>query len=39
LASSSGASTSSRRQNGDGLMRKMAKMSATAVSAFSPPES
>ena len=38
FASSSGASTSSRRQNGVGLIRKMAKMSETAVKAFSPPE-
>ena len=33
FASSSGASTSSRRQKGEGLMRKMAKISASAVSA------
>src|SRR5207302_877805 len=39
LASSSGASTSSRTQIGAGLVRKMAKISATAVSACSPPDS
>ena len=39
LASSSGASTSSSMQNGDGLTRKMANSSDTAVSAFSPPDS
>ena len=39
FASSSGASTSSSRQNGLGLIRKIAKISDTAVSAFSPPDS
>jgi hypothetical protein len=39
LASSSGASTSSSRQNGLGLIRKIAKIRLTAVSAFSPPDS
>ncbi len=39
LASSSGASTSSRMQNGAGLSWKIANTSATAVIAFSPPES
>ena len=38
LASSSGASTSSSRQNGAGLRPKMANTSDTAVSAFSPPD-
>ena len=38
LASSSGASISSSRQNGLGLYLKIANMSAIAVSAFSPPE-
>ena len=39
LASSSGASTSSSTQIGDGLVRNTAKISASAVSACSPPES
>ena len=39
LASSSGASTSSRMQKGDGLYWKIANSSEIAVSAFSPPES
>src|SRR5262249_25054188 len=39
LESSSGASTSSSRQNGAGLSWNMAKTSEIAVSAFSPPES
>jgi hypothetical protein len=39
LASSSGASTSSRTQSGAGLQRKTAKMRLSAVSACSPPES
>src|SRR5690606_2515144 len=39
LASSSGASTSSSRQNGAGLRRKIANTRATAVIAFSPPDS
>ena len=39
LASSSGASTSSSTQKGDGLTRKMANSSDTAVIAFSPPDS
>ena len=39
LASSSGASTSSSRQNGAGFSWKMANTSATAVIAFSPPDS
>jgi hypothetical protein len=39
LASSSGASTSSSRQNGAGLSWKIANTSAIAVSAFSPPDS
>ena len=39
LASSSGASTSSRMQKGEGLYWKIANSSAIAVSAFSPPES
>src|SRR6185436_9786343 len=39
LASSSGASISSSRQNGLGLYLKIANISAMAVSAFSPPES
>ena len=39
LASSSGASTSSRMQNGEGLYWKIANRSEIAVSAFSPPES
>src|SRR3546814_17460843 len=39
LASSSGASTSSSRQNGAGWSRKIANTSATAVSAFRPPDS
>src|SRR5688572_1312503 len=38
LASSSGASTSSRKQNGLGLVKKIAKRRLTAVRAFSPPE-
>src|SRR4029453_14753780 len=38
FASSSGASTSSRMQNGDGRKRKIAIRSEIAVSAFSPPE-
>ena len=38
FASSRGASTSSSRQNGLGLMRNMANIRAVAVSAFSPPE-
>ncbi len=37
FASSSAASTSSRMQNGLGLLRKIANSSATAVSVFSPP--
>ena len=39
LASSSGASTSSRTHKGAGLVRNRAKINATAVSACSPPES
>ena len=39
LFSSSGASTSSSRQNGAGFSSKIENTSATAVSAFSPPES
>ena len=39
LASSSGASTSSKRQKGLGFTIKKAKSTAIAVSAFSPPES
>jgi hypothetical protein len=39
FASSSGASTSSSRQNGVGRIRKSENTSAVAVSAFSPPES
>src|ERR1043166_3876020 len=39
LASSSGASTSSSTQIGEGLVRNTAKMSASAVNAFSPPDS
>ena len=39
MASSSGASTSSSTQIGDGLVRNTAKISAIAVSAFSPPDS
>ena len=39
LASSSGASTSSITQNGLGWYLKIAISSATAASAFSPPES
>src|SRR5208282_5053927 len=39
LASSSGASTSSRMQNGLGVYWKMPTSRASAVSAFSPPES
>ena len=39
LWSSSGASTSSSTQIGDGLVRNTAKISASAVSACSPPES
>ncbi len=39
LASSSGASTSSSRQNGAGFRPKMANTSETAVNAFSPPDS
>jgi hypothetical protein len=39
LFSSSGASTSSSRQNGAGFRSKIENTSATAVSAFSPPES
>ena len=39
MASSRGASTSSSTQKGDGLTRKMANSSDTAVMAFSPPES
>src|SRR5438874_163438 len=39
LCSSSGASTSSSRQKGAGLRSKMANTRATAVSAFSPPDS
>src|SRR3989337_655469 len=38
LASSRGASTSSRTQIGAGLVRNKAKISATAVSACSPPD-
>jgi len=38
LASSSGASTSSRRQKGDGFIKKIEKIRATAVRAFSPPD-
>ena len=38
LASSNGASTSSRTQKGDGLIRKIAKIRAMAVRAFSPPD-
>ena len=38
LLSSSGASTSSRIQNGAGFNLKMEKTSATAVRAFSPPD-
>src|SRR5471030_1826471 len=38
LASSSGASTSSSRQNGAGLSRNIENTSAVAVSAFSPPD-
>ncbi|MNN91023.1 hypothetical protein D3C81_2090740 [compost metagenome] len=37
LASSSGASTSSRTQTGAGLARKTPKISAAAVRACSPP--
>ena len=39
LCSSSGASTSSSRQNGAGFRSKIENTSATAVSAFSPPDS
>src|SRR5690606_10621563 len=39
FASSKGASTSSSRQNGAGLSSKIEKTSATAVNAFSPPDS
>ena len=39
LASSNGASTSSSRQNGAGFSSNMENTSATAVRAFSPPES
>ena len=39
LLSSSGASTSSSRQNGAGFKSKIENTSATAVSAFSPPDS
>ncbi len=39
FASSSGASTTSSRQNGVGLIRKIEMIKATAVSAFSPPDS
>jgi hypothetical protein len=39
LWSSSGASTSSSTQIGAGLVRNTAKISASAVSACSPPES
>src|SRR5690348_9875726 len=39
LPSSSGASTSSSRQNGAGFRLKIAITSATAVIAFSPPDS
>ena len=39
LASSSGASTSSSTQIGDGLVRNTAKISAMAVSDCSPPDS
>src|SRR5438094_9854693 len=39
LASSSGASTSSSTQIGAGLVKNTAKISASAVSACSPPES
>ena len=39
LASSSAASTSSRMQNGLGLLLKMLINRATAVMVFSPPES
>ena len=39
LLSSSGASTSSSRQNGAGFSSKIENTSATAVSAFSPPDS
>jgi len=39
LASSSGASTSSSRQNGAGFSRKIENTKATAVRAFSPPDS
>ena len=39
LESSSAASISSRRQNGEGFRFWIAKRSAMAVSAFSPPES
>src|SRR5208283_4615367 len=38
LFSSSGASTSSRRQNGAGFKSKIANTKATAVNAFSPPD-
>ena len=38
FASSRGASTSSNKQKGLGLIRNMAKIREIAVSAFSPPE-
>ena len=39
LASSNGASTSSKTQIGDGLVRKTAKTKDKAVKACSPPDS
>jgi hypothetical protein len=39
FSSSSGASISSRMQNGVGLIKKLAKSRAIAVKVFSPPES
>ena len=38
LASSSGASTSSRTQIGDGFVKKTAKTNESAVKACSPPD-
>ena len=39
FASSSGASTSSKTQIGDGLVKKTAKIKDSAVNACSPPDS
>jgi hypothetical protein len=39
FSSSSGASTSSNKQNGAGLIENSEKTRAKAVNAFSPPES